>query len=778
MKLIILGALVLFAVAHISLAARRKSAGADVAAGIIETEYLRFELSPQSGAWSLLDKRSGVVWQSNAYTPRFGQITIGAATKTKEPVDLGPCLVATRGQELVVLFHPVESARTNWLRVTISPRDEGESLDFTCEAAPGLSIGTIRLLDDALWVTDADNGYVLIPSREGILAPSDSGKAYQVGFDTFQYQGCDMRMWGVVKGGSAALVTWDHPDVIAEIHSKLPAKHPTGAKQIVSSSLVLGRSARSFRLRVLGKGDYHTVCRAYRRVAAEKRHVVTWDEKLRECPDRAKLFGAVNFKLWSCLSRRMNEDSTGEQRIRLNWTFDEAAAVAEHLRGDLKLERVLFSVGGWIHRGYDNQHPDILPAAPECGGSAALARCAKKVMGLGYLFCLHDNYQDIYKDSPSWDPSVIVKRKNGTPAKGGRWAGGQAFLINSQCGLEFARRPGNLPAVRKLTGANAYFIDTTTAAGLLEDFDANHPQSRLDDMKWKKALCAYAREEFGVFGSECGKEWGVPVCDFFEGIVGVRDTYFHSWDGYPQRHEAVAGVPLPIFEMVYRDCIAAYGKYGFDPRTSAEYMLWCLSVGRPVNFHSVPPHLYWERKEEKDRFDESPPVEAGRPDPALFTRAHDGWAEGLHVLDRTVKNTAEIQGALHELTAECLLTRYEFLTPDRKVRRSVFGEGDEAVEVVVNMSDRDFACQMSLGGKVRLPPFGFCVEGPTFAAFCATRWGGRSYERPAMFTVRSTSGKRLTGATAARVYHAFGDDTIVISGKELNIPREAAAKTR
>ena len=31
-------------------------------------------------------------------------------------------------------------------------------------------------------------------------------------------------------------------------------------------------------------------------------------------------------------------------------------------------------MGGWTHRGYDNQHPDILPANPECGGNEGLGR--------------------------------------------------------------------------------------------------------------------------------------------------------------------------------------------------------------------------------------------------------------------------------------------------------------------------------------------------------------------------------------------------------------------
>src|ERR1043165_3101796 len=72
---------------------------------------------------------------------------------------------------------------------------------------------------------------------------------------------------------------------------------------------------------------------------------------------------------------RMSEDSTKEERVRVNWTFDEAAQVAEHLKNDLKLDKVLFIMGGWIHRGYDNQHPDILPSAPECGGEIGRASC-------------------------------------------------------------------------------------------------------------------------------------------------------------------------------------------------------------------------------------------------------------------------------------------------------------------------------------------------------------------------------------------------------------------
>jgi hypothetical protein len=69
----------------------------------------------------------------------------------------------------------------------------------------------------------------------------------------------------------------------------------------------------------------------------------------------------------------MNADSTKEESVEVQWTFREAAQVAEHLKRDLEIDRCLFTLGSWIHRGYDCQHPDVLPAAPKCGGNEARA---------------------------------------------------------------------------------------------------------------------------------------------------------------------------------------------------------------------------------------------------------------------------------------------------------------------------------------------------------------------------------------------------------------------
>jgi len=116
------------------------------------------------------------------------------------------------------------------------------------------------------------------------------------------------------------------------------------------------------------------------------------------------------------------------------------------------------------------------------------------------------------RDSPSWNEHLIMKTSEGDLKRGGHWAGGEACLICSQNGAGAGQTPAK-PARRQenFTGANAYFIDTTYAAPLQECFDPSHPLTRPDDLKWKQELSDYARGVFGVFGSECGREWGHPA---------------------------------------------------------------------------------------------------------------------------------------------------------------------------------------------------------------------------------------------------------------------------
>ena len=134
-------------------------------------------------------------------------------------------------------------------------------------------------------------------------------------------------------------------------------------------------------------------------MAADRGLAVTLRDKIQRDPHVELLLGAANVKLWTCLDRKMNEESTQEESVEVHWTFDEAAQIAEHLHRDIDLKRCLFMIGGWTEGGYDCRHPDNLPANPECGGNEALASAIERIQALGFVGCLHDNYQDMYRDA-------------------------------------------------------------------------------------------------------------------------------------------------------------------------------------------------------------------------------------------------------------------------------------------------------------------------------------------------------------------------------------------
>ncbi len=848
--------LFIFSSACATLAASKKS---------IENKYLKISII-QDGSFEVLDKQSGVLWLSTPF---------GEENSKHESFD-----IARKKNTLEI------SNEKNEKTITFKLLPDEKTIDVFCDYPNDKNI-KINLFK----ITDKDKGYVLAPVRMGMLIPSDNGVAFTKRFPAFAYESLDLEMMGFVKQDSALLVSWHDPNVIADLTSEIFNNSSSPHKQIISFSFTLSKTAKSIRLIFLGKGNYSTIAKAYRKEAKEKGWLVVWDEKLKKFPDAEKLFGAPNIKLWSALTRSMSEDSSKEINVSTNWTFDEAAQVAEHLKNDLKIEKALFTLGGWINRGYDNQHPDILPAAPECGGNKGLADCSERVKKLGYLFCLHDNYSDMYLDAPSWDEDFILRDKNKKLIRGGTWAGGKCYIICSKKGLELAKRPDkNLPAVKKLFNPNSYFIDVTFAAAPRECFSQKHPLTKSDDIKYKQELSDYSRELFGTFGSECGKEWAITHADFFEGIAGVKGRYYHGKNLLSH----LGAQEIPLFNMIYHDCIAAYGKYGYDMNAAADYVLSHISAGNHLNYHAIMGnHLYWKgskiwklpiapsvqkfeikgpRKFEityewkvsgqlkgkwkifthftdsigsikfQNDYDPKPQVikwkkgiikqgpfvvtvpnnlegkfdvmtgmygakngtravlqgnrdGEGRykigsiiinkndikfeqstitspnneTDLSVFCSAENGWAENLNVFDIFLKNTHEILAPLNEITAQMVITDFDYLSPDYKITKTVFGEND--VVAVVNRSDKNFNYTCKDGSTTILPPLGFVIESSEFIAFYAKSWNGINYKNPPLFTIRSLDKKPINESKKIRIFHGFGDSKIKI-GKNSRIVKK------
>jgi hypothetical protein len=217
--------------------------------------------------------------------------------------------------------------------------------------------------------------------------------------------------------------------------------------------------------------------------------------------------------------------------------------------------------------------------------------------------------------------------------------------------------------------------------------------------------------------------------------------------------------------MVFHDCIALHGKYGYDPAQMAEQVIHHVAIGRTLYYHSLGNHLYWET----DRREELPFPE-GPYDPAAFTRAHNGWAEGMCLWDRFIKNTHQVLSPLYQLTAQALIDRYEFLDEQRLVRKTTF---DNGIATIVNGSSEIYQAPSALGGVIHLPPYGFLVEAETLVAFHALSWGSLAYEAPVLFALTSGDGRPLADSTEVHAFHGFGDARLDWRGTVVQVQREA-----
>ena len=150
----------------------------------------------------------------------------------------------------------------------------------------------------------------------------------------------------------------------------------------------------------------------------------------------------------------------------------------------------------------------------------------------------------------------------------------------------------------------------------------------------------------------------------------------------------------------------------------------------------------------------------------------------MHPLDVFVKNTYEILGPLHSVTAHDTLSKLEFLTEYFTLRQATYGRGEDATKVIVNFSTKEAQIESKLGGKVTLPPWGFVIEGPRFAAFHARRWNGQDYGKGALFTLRPMDNKDLKDANRIRIFHAFGPETIKFRDSLYKVQRELVIQSQ
>jgi hypothetical protein len=318
------------------------------------------------------------------------------------------------------------------------------------------------------------------------------------------------------------------------------------------------------------RGNYVALAKAFRAWAQANGLHRSLTAKLRETPALSAL---TTGRLISIMQAEPAEDPQYYQdrlttpptpnpasQFRIHLTHSQTAQVLRELPA-AGVPRALVVLRGWIRGGYDWSHPDIWPPDERLGSVEELrALCSAR----GPLtVALHDNYQDSYRHNPSW-PHGVDRTREQRPLRGGYWDGGQAYILNSAAGVEYAQR--NWKMIQQL-GPRAMFIDTVTAPQTYQSYDPARLQFRAEDIAGRVRLLEFFRKQGNVVGSEEGADFGVPAVAWFE-----------------NRHVRRAGETVPLWSLVFHDAVVNVRYTGDTTRiatagdTGKEYPAWLLEM--------------------------------------------------------------------------------------------------------------------------------------------------------------------------------------------------------
>lgn len=322
------------------------------------------------------------------------------------------------------------------------------------------------------------------------------------------------------------------------------------------------------------RGGYVALAKRYRAYAQAKGMVKTLAEKRRERPNIDRLVGAVNIYSTSMRNVEIMRDLGIDRLMVSGFSRTDVAQI-----NDL----------GYLSSRYDIYTDLYEPGRP----GARMERCA------GFSFP-----EDVIKKADGsnqvgWCPLVDPKTGEKYPS----------YVICWQRGLDVLRE--KMPKRLAESPYNAYFLDCVTATGLYECHDPAHPLDRTMDRETRIEQLRYLTAELGlVAGSEQGRDWAVPVADYFEGVMStsaffanpkaIHDMPFATLAPSPDfaRYEEYGINPrrrVPLFQLVYGDCCETTWRWGDNSHRMPH--LWAQKDLLAIVHAAMPTWVIWSEQQ-------------------------------------------------------------------------------------------------------------------------------------------------------------------------------------
>ncbi len=401
--------------------------------------------------------------------------------------------------------------------------------------------------------------------------------------------------------------------------------------------------------------DYNSLCKVYRKYSMETGLLTTLAEKAARNPNVDKLIGSAivhkGIKTHvnpGTLFYNEEDESKNDNLV----PFSQRSAELKHYK-EKGVEKLYLHLDGWGQPGYDNKHPDYLPACKEAGGWEGLKELSDTAQECGYMLGLHDQYRDYYFDADSFDEEFACKAPDGSILDVSRWAGGrQSYLCTTQAPYYVKRNFEEI--LRHGIHLEASYLDVFTCNEGDECANPRHRMSRRECFNYRKACFDYLTSKGILPSSEEVTDWAMQSLVFCH--YGPYDFMLQP-PGSPRK-----GIPVPLFNLVYHDCLIL--PWLMDRREGEEdFMLYALLNGGGAYM---------------DKDGAYPNCDGSFDDPNAEKQ-----------LDEDIERY-RIVAPLQERVAKCEMVKHEFLNNDWKKQRTLFSDG---TVVEVDFNDNSYKIQ-------------------------------------------------------------------------------------
>lgn len=502
-----------------------------------------------------------------------------------------------------------------------------------------------------------DTWYTLLNLQQGLLIPNTwKEELGKIVFDGFMgTAGAYMPWFGQVRDDSgyiAICVTPWNAAYYAEHPAEGPYTH-VGIRWEPSMGSIDYKRVIKYTFRQ--DCDYNELCKIYRAYVKEIGRFRSLEEKAVHAPSVNQLIGSAFLHKGIKTQVMENSDFFDAENPNKNnhiTPFETRTKEIKHFH-DLGVEKVYLHLDGWAEPGYDNQHPDYLPACQEAGGWEAMKELADTIHECGYLFGIHDQYRDYYFAAKTFDENFACRLADGSIPTHARWAGGpQTYLCGTQAPFYVKR---NFTEIEKNgIELDCAYLDVFTCNEGDECTHPWHKMSRRDCYDYRNQCFNYLLSKNILPSSEEVNDWAVPSLVFCH---YAPYQFMLEKPGSPKK-----GIPVPLFNLVYHDCLIE--PWMMDKVSEEEdYMLYALLNGGA-------PYLVRD---------------------GAYQNTDGSFDGGVEITEQEMIERCKVVADLHERVAKCEMVKHEFICNDPMVQKTTFSDG---TSVTVDFSAQTYEIEV------------------------------------------------------------------------------------